>query len=180
VDRLKIPDPDKVAYLTQTTLSLDDTRACIEALRRRFPKIAGPAKDDICYATQNRQASAKTVAGQVDVLLVIGAANSSNANRLVEVSTVMGTPSYLINDKNDIRPEWLDGSRRVGVTAGASTPEFLVTQVVEALQHGGRVVVREVHVVEEDVRFGLPRELEDIARQHGRVLPERSGAAVSE
>ncbi len=104
VEKLQIPDPEKVAYLTQTTLSLDDTRACIEALRRRFPKIAGPAKDDICYATQNRQASAKTVAGEVDVLLVIGAANSSNANRLVEVSTVMGTPSYLINDKNDIKP----------------------------------------------------------------------------
>ncbi len=178
VDRLQIPDPDKVAYLTQTTLSVDDTRDCIEALRRRFPKIAGPAKDDICYATQNRQASAKTVAGAVDVLLVIGAANSSNANRLVEVSTVMGTPSYLINDKNDIRAEWLAGSRRVGVTAGASTPEFLVTEVVEALQQAGRVAVREVHVVEEDVRFGLPRELEDIARQGGKTLPQRSGVAA--
>ena len=114
------------------------------------------------------------------MLLVIGAANSSNANRLVEVSTVMGTPSYLINDKNDIRPEWLDGSKRVGVTAGASTPEFLVTEVVEALQHAGGVTVREVHVIDEDVRFGLPRELEDIARQGGKTLPQRSGAAVSE
>jgi len=180
VDRLEIPDPDKVAYLTQTTLSVDDTRDCIEALRRRFPKIVGPAKDDICYATQNRQASAKTVAGEVDVLLVIGAANSSNANRLVEVSTVMGTPSYLINDKNDIRAEWLEGSKRVGVTAGASTPEFLVTEVVEALQRERVAEVREVHVVEEDVRFGLPRELEDVARQTGRTLPPRSGAAVGE
>src|SRR3989442_3608911 len=134
VSKLRIPGPYKVAYLTQTTLSLDDTRACIEALRRRFPKIAGPAKDDICYATQNRQASAKTVAGEVDVLLVIGAANSSNANRLVEVSTVMGTPSYLINDKNDIRPEGLDRSKRVGGTAGAPTPEFLVTEGARALQ----------------------------------------------
>src|SRR6266571_5027843 len=178
VEKLQIPDPEKVAYLTQTTLSLDDTRACIEALRRRFPKIAGPAKDDICYATQNRQASAKTVAGEVDVLLVIGAANSSNANRLVEVSTVMGTPSYLINDKNDIKTEWLAGSQRVGVTAGASTPEFLVTEVVQALQQAGRVAVREVHVVEEDVRFGLPRELEDIARQGGKTLPQRSGVAA--
>src|SRR5713101_8368563 len=140
VDRLQIPDPDKVAYLTQT--------------------------------------SAKTVAGAVDVLLVIGAANSSNANRLVEVSTVMGTPSYLINDKNDIKTEWLAGSQRVGVTAGASTPEFLVTEVVEALQQAGRVAVREVHVVEEDVRFGLPRELEDIARQSGKALPQRSGVAA--
>ncbi|HYB41863.1 MAG TPA: 4-hydroxy-3-methylbut-2-enyl diphosphate reductase, partial [Candidatus Methylomirabilis sp.] len=108
VERLSVPDPDKVAYLTQTTLSVDDTRDCVEALRRRFPKIVGPAKDDICYATQNRQAAVKTVAGEVDVLLVIGAANSSNANRLVEVSRVMGTPSYLINDKHDIRPEWVD------------------------------------------------------------------------
>src|SRR5262245_5230879 len=178
VDRLQISDPDKVAYLTQTTLSVDDTRDCIEALRRRFPKIVGPAKDDICYATQNRQASAKTVAGAVDVLLVIGAANSSNANRLVEVSTVMGTPSYLINGKNDIRSEWLDGATRVGVTAGASTPEFLVTEVVEALQRERTASVREVHVVEEDVRFGLPRELEDIARATGQTLPPRSGAAV--
>src|SRR5439155_309564 len=104
---------------------VDDTRGCIEALRRRFPKIVGTSKDGICYATQNRQAAVKTVASEVDVLLVIGAANSSNANRLVEVSRVMGTPSHLINDKNDIRPEWFEGARRVGITAGASTPEFL-------------------------------------------------------
>ena len=175
VDRLAVPDPDKVAYLTQTTLSVDDTRDCIEALRRRFPKIVGPSRDDICYATQNRQAAVKTVAGEVDVLLVIGAANSSNANRLVEVSRVMGTPSYLIADKNDIRAEWLAGAGRVGVTAGASTPEFLVSDVVEELRcrHGARV--REVRVVEEDVRFGLPRELEDIARRAGKAIPARSG-----
>ena len=179
VDRLDVPDPDKVAYLTQTTLSVDDTRDCIEALRRRFPKIVGPAKDDICYATQNRQAAVKTVASEVDVLLVIGAANSSNANRLVEVSTVMGTPSYLINDKNDIRPEWLEEAGRVGVTAGASTPEHLVTEVVEELRRKHGSNVQEVHVVEEDVRFGLPRELEDFARAAGTPLPPRAGAAVS-
>src|SRR5439155_201259 len=144
VERLGVPDPDKVAYLTQTTLSVDDTRDCIEALRRRFPKIVGPSKDDICYATQNRQAAVKTVAGEVDVLLVIGAANSSNANRLVEVSRVMGTPSHLINDKHDIRPEWLEGARRVGVTAGASTPEFLVAEVVEELKCARPAEVREV------------------------------------
>ena len=178
VDKLTVPDPDKVAYLTQTTLSVDDTRDCIEALRRRFPKIVGPAKDDICYATQNRQAAVKMVAGAVDVLLVIGAANSSNANRLVEVSTVLGTPSYLINDKNDIRPEWLEGAGRVGVTAGASTPEFLVTEVVEELRRAHGSSVREVHVVEEDVRFGLPRELEDTARAAGKSLPTRSGAVA--
>src|SRR5262245_15674387 len=152
VDHLKVPDPEKVAYLTQTTLSVDDTRDCIAALRRRFPRIVGPAKDDICYATQNRQAAAKTVAAEVDLLLVIGAANSSNANRLVEVSRVMGTPSYLIADRNDIKAEWLDGTKRVGVTAGASTPERLVTEVVEALSSRHAVKVQEVHVVEEDVR----------------------------
>ncbi len=179
VDRLDVPDPNKVAYLTQTTLSVDDTRDCIEALRRRFPRIVGPAKDDICYATQNRQAAVKTVASEVDVLLVIGAANSSNANRLVEVSTVMGTPSYLINDKNDIRPEWLEGVGRVGVTAGASTPEHLVSEVVEELRRKHGSSVQEVHVVEEDVRFGLPRELEDIARAAGKTLPPRAGAPVS-
>ena len=177
-ERLEVEDPEKVAYLTQTTLSVDDTRDCIEALRRRFPKIVGPTKNDICYATQNRQAAVKTVASEVDVLLVIGAANSSNANRLVEVSTVMGTPSYLINDKNDIRPEWLEGADRVGVTAGASTPEFLVTEVVEELRRAHRSDVREVHVVEEDVRFGLPRELEDIAKAAGKTLPPRSGAVA--
>ena len=179
VERLGVPDPDKVAYLTQTTLSVDDTRDCIEALRRRFPKIVGPSKDDICYATQNRQAAVKTVASEVDVLLVIGAANSSNANRLVEVSRVMGTPSYLINDKNDIRPEWFEGARRVGITAGASTPEFLVSEVVEEVRHARPAEVREVHVVEEDVRFGLPHELEEMARRAGKTLPPRSGSSAA-
>lgn len=180
VERLSVPDPDKVAYLTQTTLSVDDTRDCIEALRRRFPTIVGPSKDDICYATQNRQAAVKTVAGEVDVLLVIGAANSSNANRLVEVSRVMGTPSHLINDKHDIRPDWLEGARRVGITAGASTPEFLVSEVVEEIRRTHPADVREVHVVEEDVRFGLPRELEDMARRAGEtLLPRSSIPAIS-
>ena len=175
VDRLEVPDPSKVAYLTQTTLSVDDTRDCVAALRRRFPRIVGPAKDDICYATQNRQAAVKTVAGEVDVLLVIGAANSSNANRLVEVSRGTGTPSYLIADKHDIRADWLAGASRVGVTAGASTPEFLVSEVVEELRRMHSAHVREVRVVEEDVRFGLPRELEDIARQANKALTASGG-----
>jgi len=179
VDRLTVADPEKVAYLTQTTLSVDDTRDCIEALRRRFPKIVGPSKDDICYATQNRQAAVKTVAGEVDVLLVIGAANSSNANRLVEVSRVMGTPSHLINDKHDIRPAWLEGARRVGITAGASTPEFLVSEVVEEIRRTRPADVREVQVVEEDVRFGLPRELEEMARRVGKTLLPSGIPAVS-
>jgi 4-hydroxy-3-methylbut-2-enyl diphosphate reductase len=179
VDRLAVPDPDRVAYLTQTTLSMDDTRECVEALRRRFPTIVGPAKDDICYATQNRQAAAKAVAADVDVLLVIGAANSSNANRLVEVSRMKGTRSYLISDTNDIRAEWLEGAHRVGVTAGASTPEFLVADVITALGRVGETGVREVRVVEEDVRFGLPHELEDIARRVGKQPPLRDERATS-
>ena len=173
VDRLEIDDPDKIAYLTQTTLSVDDTRDVISALRRKFPKIVGPSRDDICYATQNRQAAVKTVAGDVDVLLVIGAKNSSNANRLVEVAQNHGTRAYLINDVRDIRREWLADAKRIGVTAGASTPEVLVSETIETLRHEG-VAVREVRVVEEDVRFGLPPELERMARDRGVTLPSRN------
>ena len=178
VEKLEVPNPEKVAYLTQTTLSVDDTRDVIEALRRRFPRIVGPSRDDICYATQNRQAAVKTVAGDVDVVLVIGSANSSNAIRLVEVSQSAGTRAYLINDQRDIRPEWLKGARRIGVTAGASTPEVLVSQTVEALRREG-VAVREVHVVDEDVRFALPQELELIARARGQDLPSRTAMRQS-
>ena len=173
VERLVLPDPDKVAYLTQTTLSVDDTRDVIEALRRKFPKIVGPSRDDICYATQNRQTAVKRLVDDVDVLLVIGAANSSNAKRLVEVAQTAGTRAYLINDVGDIHPEWLENASRVGITAGASTPEILVTQAVEALRAEG-VKVREVHVVEEDVRFALPQELTHSARDRGLTLPERT------
>ncbi len=174
VDTLEVPNPEKIAYLTQTTLSVDDTRDVIEALRRKFPRIVGPSRDDICYATQNRQAAVKRLAGDVDVLLVIGAANSSNANRLVEVSRMAGTRAHLINDVNDIKPEWLAGAKRVGITAGASTPEVLVSEAVESLRGAG-VSVREVHVVEEDVRFALPQELERLAEERGLTLPERTG-----
>jgi 4-hydroxy-3-methylbut-2-en-1-yl diphosphate reductase len=173
VDRLVVPNPEKIAYLTQTTLSVDDTREVIEALRRRFPKIVGPSRNDICYATQNRQAAVKNIAHDVDVVLVIGAANSSNAIRLVEVTKSAGTPAYLINDVRDIKPEWLEGAKRIGITAGASTPEVLVTQTVEALAGLG-VNVREVHVVEEDVRFALPQELEEMAQERGMTLPSRT------
>src|SRR5438552_3370251 len=173
VERLEVPNPEKIAYLTQTTLSVDDTREIIEALRRKFPKIVGPSRDDICYATQNRQAAVKRLAGDVDVVLVIGSANSSNAIRLVEVSRMAGTRAYLINDVKDIRPEWLAGGTRIGVTAGASTPEILVSQTVEALRQGG-AVVREVRVVDEDVRFALPQELEQIARERGTTVPSRT------
>ena len=172
-EKLEVPDPDKIAYLTQTTLSMDDTRDVIEALRRKFPKIVGPSRDDICYATQNRQTAVKRLVDDVDVLLVIGAANSSNAKRLVEVAQTAGTRAYLINDVGDIRPEWLQGAARVGITAGASTPEVLVSQAVETLRTDG-VKVREVHVVEEDVRFALPQELTHAARDRGLTMPERT------
>ena len=178
VGRLRVPDPEKIAYLTQTTLSVDDTRDVIDALRRKFPRIIGPSRDDICYATQNRQAAVKRLASDVDVLLVIGAANSSNANRLVEVAKTAGTRAYLINDVRDIRAEWLEGARRVGVTAGASTPEVLVSQTVEALAGRG-AAVREVHVVEEDVRFALPQELDAIAGERGVALPSRTAMRQS-
>jgi 4-hydroxy-3-methylbut-2-enyl diphosphate reductase len=178
VEKLEVPNPEKIAYLTQTTLSVDDTRDVIEALRRKFPRIVGPSRDDICYATQNRQAAVKRLAGDVDVLLVIGAANSSNANRLVEVAKMAGTHAYLINDVGDIRPEWLAGARRIGITAGASTPEMLVAQAVDALRARG-VSVREVHVVEEDVRFALPQELERMAQERGMALPERTAMRQS-
>lgn len=176
VEKLDLPNPDKVAYLTQTTLSVDDTREVIEALRRRFPSIVGPSRDDICYATQNRQAAVKTVAGEVDVVLVIGAANSSNANRLKEVSGATGTRAFLINDIREVKPEWFEGASRVGITAGASTPEFLVTEAVEALRRRQVIQVREVHVVDEDVRFGLPHEMEEIARETGKTLPPHAPA----
>jgi 4-hydroxy-3-methylbut-2-enyl diphosphate reductase len=173
VERLMLPDPEKVAYLTQTTLSVDDTRDVIEALRRKFPKIVGPSRDDICYATQNRQTAVKRLVDDVDVLLVIGANNSSNAKRLVEVARTAGTQAHLINDVRDIQPEWLAGVARVGITAGASTPEILVSQAVETLRGDG-VKVREVHVVEEDVRFALPQELTKAAQERGLDLPERT------
>jgi len=172
VERLEVRDPEKIAYLTQTTLSVDDTRDVIAALRMKFPKIVGPSRNDICYATQNRQAAVKTVADDVDVLLVIGAKNSSNANRLVEVAENHGTRAYLINDVRDIRIEWLANARRVGVTAGASTPEVLVSETIETLRHDG-VQVREVRAVEEDVRFALPQELEGMARERNVTVPAR-------
>ncbi|HEV8307516.1 MAG TPA: 4-hydroxy-3-methylbut-2-enyl diphosphate reductase [Methylomirabilota bacterium] len=176
-ERLDVENADKVAYLTQTTLSVDDTRAIVEVLRRRFPRIVGPAKDDICYATQNRQAAVKKLSAEVDLVLVLGAANSSNANRLREVAESVGTCAYLINDVRDIRPEWLEGAQRVGVTAGASTPEFLVHEVVEYLSSRATPVVRELNVVEEDVRFGLPHELIELARQSGKRLATSSRSA---
>ena len=159
VQALQVPDPNRVAYLTQTTLSLDEARDIIQALKQKYPNIAGPHSQDICYATENRQVAVKNVAEQADLVLVVGSKNSSNSNRLVEVSKNLGTNSYLIDRAEDIRPEWLEGVSSVAVTAGASAPEVLVEGVVRALSERGFGGADEVEVMPENVRFGLPPEI---------------------
>ncbi len=159
VEALSVPDPERVAYLTQTTLSLDETRDVIAALKKKFPKIIGPSAQDICYATENRQVAVKQVAQDADLVLVVGSDNSSNSNRLVEVARNSATPSYLIENYRAIKPEWLEGVRTVALTAGASAPEVLVQQVVEFLQGAGFSDVEEFEVMPENVRFGLPPEI---------------------
>ncbi|MGH2725190.1 MAG: 4-hydroxy-3-methylbut-2-enyl diphosphate reductase [Actinomycetota bacterium] len=153
---VEVPDPDRVAYLSQTTLSVDETNEVIAVLRERFPNIVGPPRDDICYATQNRQEAVKGTAARADVVLVIGSDNSSNSNRLVEVSRSAGTPAYLIDDEAEIDPAWLEGAETVGVTSGASAPEWLVDRVISRLRSLGATEVEEVRVTEEFVNFGLP------------------------
>ncbi len=159
VARLEVEDEDHLAVLTQTTLSVDDTAEIIEALRKRFPRIHLPKKDDICYATQNRQNAVKTIAREADLVLVVGAPSSSNSNRLVEVARTQGAEARLTESARDIDPAWLDGVRVVGVTAGASTPETLVEEVIERLRGLGCKTVEGVKIVEEKVRFTLPPEL---------------------
>ncbi len=154
-----VRDPTKVAYVTQTTLSVDDTRDIIEALRQRFPKITGPDVKDICYATQNRQQAVRELAARVDMLLVVGARNSSNSNRLREIGAESGIPSYLIDDAGSLDPAWLKGVATVGVTAGASAPEKLVQDLIDRLGNFGSVVVEELAGAEEHMQFKLPREL---------------------
>jgi 4-hydroxy-3-methylbut-2-en-1-yl diphosphate reductase len=156
-----VPDPENVSYLSQTTLSVDETNEIIAVLRHRFPHIQGPPRDDICYATQNRQDAVKDVARRADVVLVIGSDNSSNSNRLVEVSRALGTPAYLIDDETEIDPSWFDGARTVGVTSGASAPEWLVDRVVGWLRERGATDLEEIRVVEEHMAFGLPRGVRD-------------------
>jgi 4-hydroxy-3-methylbut-2-enyl diphosphate reductase len=159
VEHLEVPDPTRIAYITQTTLSLDETKEIIEALRAKFPLIEGPHAQDICYATQNRQTAVKDVAHLADLLLVVGSENSSNSNRLVEVSSNLGTPSYLIDKADDIRSEWLNGIGTVALTAGASAPEVLVEEAVKFLKGKGFTNIEEVEVMPENVRFGLPPEI---------------------
>ena len=153
---IEVSDPDRVAYLSQTTLSVDETNEVIEVLKERFPGIEGPPRDDICYATQNRQEAVKQLASESDVILVIGSDNSSNSNRLVEVARSLGTPAYLIDDESEIRFEWLEGRDTVGVTSGASAPEWLVERVVEDLKARGAREVLQLHTVDEQMRFSLP------------------------
>ncbi|MGE5278050.1 MAG: 4-hydroxy-3-methylbut-2-enyl diphosphate reductase [Acidobacteriota bacterium] len=164
-EAVEVPDPGRVAYLTQTTLSLDDTREIVEVLKRRFPKLARPAKDDICYATQNRQDAVKAMAPFVDLLLVLGAPNSSNSLRLCEVARDQGVASHLIERAEDIRPEWLSGVRVLGLTASASAPEILVREVVRYAQEKlGIEEVEEFETVRENVSFSLPQELKALLK----------------
>lgn len=159
VDLLSPLDPNRIAYLTQTTLSLEDTREIIEALRQRFPNIVGPPSEDICYATQNRQESVRAMARHADLILVVGSANSSNSNRLVEEAQKSGAQAYLIDDCHDIQKSWLESAHVVGVTAGASAPEILVEQVVDHLKSHGARSVEEFETIKESVHFALPANL---------------------
>ena len=159
VEKMEVKNPEFLAFVTQTTLSVDDTSEVIDALRLRFPKIVGPKKEDICYATQNRQDAVKKLTGDCDLILVVGSQNSSNSTRLMEISQKKGVPAYLIDNVTEIQPEWLDGKSNIGVTAGASAPEVLVEEVVEKLKHWGVNCVTEAPGIQESVVFSLPREL---------------------
>jgi len=158
-DRVQVPNPDKVAYLTQTTLSLEETSGIVARLRARFPAIQGPPTQDICYATENRQIAVRDFAARSQLVLVVGSQNSSNSRRMVEVALNADTPAYLVDDKGDVKPEWLENVQTVVVTAGASAPENLVQELVQSLASHGYTTVEEVTVRQEDVRFSLPPEL---------------------
>ena len=162
VATLRVRDPEKLAYITQTTLSVDDTRGIIAALKARFPAIVGPDVRDICYATQNRQQAVRDLAGQVDLILVVGSRNSSNSNRLREIGEELGRPAYLIDDADALRPEWFAGIGAVGLTAGASAPESLVLDVIDGLRRIAEVEVSTLDGVAEDVRFRFPAEVADV------------------
>jgi len=162
VAALQVADPDKLAYVTQTTLWVDDAAAIVTALRERFPNIVGPKKDDICYATQNRQDAVKLMTPYADVVFVVGSKNSSNSNRLREVAALRGVPAYLVDNAAGIDPAWVHGKRRIGVTAGASAPEVLVADVIERLQELTGSAVRNLDGVPEKVTFPLPKELQDV------------------
>jgi 4-hydroxy-3-methylbut-2-enyl diphosphate reductase len=159
VESLEVNYPESIAFVTQTTLSVDDTQAVIDALRKKFPAIEGPRHDDICYATQNRQDAVKELARRVDVVLVVGSVNSSNSNRLRELAEKQGVPAYLVDGADGIREEWLQGLKTIGVTAGASAPESLVQGVIKRLRSCGGRAVEELHGIPENIEFALPKEL---------------------
>jgi 4-hydroxy-3-methylbut-2-enyl diphosphate reductase len=173
--QVAVRDPEHVAFITQTTLSMEDTRPIVEALRSRFPKIHVPAKDDICYATQNRQVAVRALARQAPVILVVGSRNSSNSNRLVEEAALAGARAYLVDDVSEIDPAWIEGVETIGITSGASAPEFLVNEIVRVLRAGREIDVDIVLTVEEDVHFPLPPEVAGARRaQPAASLPTRS------
>jgi 4-hydroxy-3-methylbut-2-enyl diphosphate reductase len=161
VDRLEVDDPERIAYLTQTTLSVDETRTIVERLRAKFPHAVGPRTDDICYATTNRQAAVKAMVGECDLILVIGSANSSNSKRLVEVARALGCEAYLIDNERQVREEWLQGVETVGITSGASAPDELVRRLVEFFRARGTRDISEYDVIREDVRFMLPKTIRE-------------------
>lgn len=156
VERLDLDDPGDVAFVSQTTLAVDDTRQVVAALKKRFPQITAPAKDDICYASQNRQSAVKRIASMADLVLVVGSINSSNSNRLVEVAREVGVKSFLVEDEKDIEQSWIDEAEVIGISSGASTPEVLVDRVVAHLKQMGIVDVEEVRIATEDIHFPLP------------------------
>ena len=174
VDRLEVDDPERLAFISQTTLSVDETKAIITRLRERFPEIVGPRTDDICYATTNRQAAVKELAPLCELVLVIGSRNSSNSNRLVEVAREHGAESFLIDNEQQVRPEWLDGVKTLGITSGASAPEELVQRLVDRLCADGQTVVEEFTVVEEDVRFMMPKTI-----RQAMAAAEESGSVTT-
>ncbi|MEX2588070.1 MAG: 4-hydroxy-3-methylbut-2-enyl diphosphate reductase [Actinomycetota bacterium] len=156
VERLELDDPGDVAFVSQTTLAVDDTRQVVNALKKRFPQITAPAKDDICYASQNRQSAVKQIASMADLVLVVGSVNSSNSNRLVEVAREVGVKSYLVEDEKDVEQSWIDEAEAIGISSGASTPEVLVDRVVAHLNQMGIVEVEEVRIATENIHFPLP------------------------
>ncbi len=179
VERLQVARPDRIAVVTQTTLSVDDAAEILAAVKRRFPKVREPKQQDICYATQNRQDAVKVLAPTVDVVIVVGSPTSSNSNRLREVAQRLGTPAYMVDSPDDLQPQWFEAKRRVGLTAGASAPELLVQQVIDRLKALGAVSVRSLAGVEETVRFPLPMGLGDKAMGLAPGAPRHSLADLA-
>ena len=173
VAKLEVSDPQRVAYVTQTTLSVDDAQAIVAALKARFPSVRGPKRDDICYATQNRQDAVKFMAPRCDVVIVVGSPNSSNSNRLREVAQNMGAAAYMVESAAELKAEWIAGRRRVGVTAGASAPEVLVNELIERLKAMGAGKVQQLDGITESVVFTLPRELAAVRAKRPGPDPSR-------